>query len=315
MLCPICQTESRKFGKDRYGNQRFQCIPCGKTFAEREARPLGTMRIGVDKALHVLQLLLEGMSIRATMCVTGTNRNTILDLLALMGDRCEKLLATRIKGLPVEEVQVDEVWGYVFCKEKTRTRAYPDQAEVGDAYCFVGIERSTKLIRAWHLGRRSTEDTHAFARKLAAATTGRFQVTTDGFRPYQSVIPAELKGVDFATLAKLYATKDDDYRYSPGEVTGTVKNVCCGSPDPQKICTSHVERGNLTVRTQDRRMTRLTNAFSKKWANHHHSMALHFAWFNFGRVHRTLKTTPAVAAKLEERPWTLRELVERSTQS
>ena len=314
MLCPTCQIEGRKFGKDRYGNQRFQCLTCRKTFADREARPLGTMRVTIDKALSVLQLLLEGMSIRAAMRVTGTNRNTILDLLALMGQRCEKMLETRIKGLPVQDVQVDEVWGFIFCKEKTRTRAYPDQAEVGDAYCFVGIERSTKLILAWHLGRRSTEDTHAFARKLAHATTGRFQVTTDGFRPYQSVMPAELKGVDFATLAKLYATKDE-HRYSPGEVTGTVKTICCGNPDPSKICTSHVERGNLTVRMQDRRMTRLTNAFSKKWANHHYSMALHFAWFNFGRVHMTLKTTPAVAAGLEERPWTLRELVKRSTLS
>jgi hypothetical protein len=115
-------------------------------------------------------------------------------------------------------------------------------------------------------------------------------------------------------LVKVYATKDD-HKYSPGEVSGTVKTPCCGDPDPDRICTSHVERQNLTVRMQNRRMTRLTNAFSKKWENHSASLALHFAYYNFCRVHSTLKATPAMAAGLEERPWTLRELVEKSTQS
>jgi transposase-like protein/IS1 family transposase len=315
MQCPTCQNEARKFGRDRDGNQRFQCQTCRKTFSDRPARLLGDMRIELEKALQVLQLLLEGMSVRATMRVTGINRNTILDLLALMGDRCELLLEDRLKGIPVADVQVDEVWGYVFCKEKKRTRKYEGQEEVGDAYCYIGVERTTKLILAWHLGRRSTEDTHEFARRLAAATSGQFQVTTDGFKPYQTAILSILPGADFATLIKTYATKGDEHRYSPGEVNGTIKAVCCCNPDPDKICTSHVERGNLTIRMQDRRMTRLTNAFSKKWNNRRASMALHFAWFNFGRIHQTLKTTPAVAAGLESRPWTLRELVERSARS
>ena len=326
MLCPSCQTQGRKFGKDRDGNQRFQCLGCRKTYSQRPVNLLGSMRLDLDKALTVLKLLLEGMSIRATMRVTGVNRNTILDLLALMGDRCEKLLERRIQDMPVNDVEVDEVWGFVAMKERQRARKCPDKDGVGDAYCFIGMERTTKLILAWHLGRRDYNDTVEFARKLARATTGHFQVTTDGFKPYQSVIPSAFQGVDFATLVKTFATKDD-HRYSPGEVNGTIKKTCCGNPDPAKICTSHVERGNLTVRMTDRRMTRLTNAFSKKWANHHASMALHFAWFNFGRVHQTLTeatrgedktrrpvpTTPAMAAGLESQPWTLRELVERST--
>ncbi len=315
MLCPTCQTEARKFGKDRAGHQRFQCVTCKATFADRPVKPLGDMRLDMDKAVSVLHHLLEGVSVRATMRLTGVNRNTTLDLLALIGDRCELLLEDRLKAIPVNDVQVDEVWGYVFCKEKTRTRKYAEQAELGDAYCYIGMERTTKLVLAWHVGRRSTEDTHEFARKLAAATTGHFQITTDGFKPYQTAIPSILGNVDFATLIKTYATKGDEHRYSPGEVNGTIKAHCCGSPDPARICTSHVERGNLTVRMQDRRMTRLTNGFSKKWDNHRASMALHFAWFNFGRVHMTLKTTPAVAAGLESRPWTLRELVGRSTLS
>lgn len=320
MICPACQNEARKFGKDRDGNQRFQCLTCKKTFADRPARLLGDMRITVEQAEKVLQLLLEGMSVRATMRVTGMNRNTILDLLALMGERCEKLLDARCKDIPVADVQVDEVWGFVQMKEKTRTIQCPDQAEVGDAYCFIGMERGTKLILAWHLGRRSKEDTHEFAYKLAHATTGHFQITTDGFKPYQTAIPSILgSNVDFGVLVKTYATKDD-HRYSPGEVNGTIKTPCCGSPDVEKICTSHIERQNLTVRMQDRRMTRLTNAFSKKWDNHRASMALHFAWFNFGRPHQTLtkdrkaKTTPAMASGLEDHVWTIRELIEKSTQ-
>lgn len=320
MLCPACQTEARRFGKDRDGNQRWQCRACKKTFSERAVRPLGAMRLELDKALSVLQLLVEGMSVRAAMRVTGVNRTTILELLAQMGERCDVLSSERIRNLPVQDVQADEVWGYVFCKEAKRAKKYPDQDEIGDAYCFTALERHTKLILAWHLGRRDTVNCCEFAFKLSKATTGTFQITTDGFKPYQLAIPGELNGVAFATLVKQYATKDD-HRYSPGEVTGTYKTPCCGSVDPGRICTSHVERKNLTIRMQGRRMTRLTNAFSKKWDNHWSALSLWFAYYNFCRPHQTLSkqaqrpTTPAMAAGIEDHPWTLRELVERSTLS
>jgi transposase-like protein/IS1 family transposase len=319
MQCPACQNEARKFGKDRDGNQRFQCLTCRKTFADRPARPLGDMRLDVDKALQVIKLLVEGMSVRATMRCTGVNRTTILDLLAFVGGNCERLMAQRFSKLTVNDVQVDEIWGFVGMKEKTRERFYKGLDEVGDAYCFVGIERGTKLILAWHLGRRCKEDTIEFAHKLAAATTGQFQITTDGYKPYKTAVPAILPDADFAQLIKEYATKDD-HKYSPGEVIGTKKVVRNGNPDRAKISTSHVERSNLTIRMQDRRMTRLTNAFSKKWANLRASHALHFAYYNFCRLHQTLteqaecKTRPAMAAALETEIWTLRELVERSTQ-
>ncbi len=326
MQCPTCKNYGRKFGKDRDGNQRFQCATCRKTFSERPVSLLGDMRIDLDKALQVLQLLVEGMSVRAAMRVTSVNRTTILSLLSLMGERCESLLAERIHKLPARDVQCDEIWGYVFCKEKTRNKDYKEKDGVGDAYCFTAIERHTKMMLAWHLGRRDTENCCEFAFKLHKATSGEFQVTTDGFKPYQLAIPGELNGVAFATLVKEYATKDD-HRYSPGEVIGTYKKPCCGNVDPNRICTSHVERKNLTIRMQTRRMTRLTNAFSKKWENHHASLALWFAYYNFCRPHQTLteqsrdddgknpvQTTPAMAAGIEAKPWTLRELVERSTQ-
>jgi len=321
MQCPTCQTEARKFGRDRDGNQRYQCLTCRKTFADRPVRPLGDMRIDLDRAIQVLQLLVEGMSIRAAMRVTRVNRSTILDLLAFIGTSCERMMATRFVGLPVADVQVDEVWGFVGMKEKTRERFYAGLEEAGDAYCFIAIERTSKLIMAWHQGRRSAEDAREFAAKLAVATAGQFQVTTDGFKPYRTAIPENLPTADFATLVKEYATKDDEHRYSPGEVSGIKKKAVNGDPDMHRACTSHIERQNLTVRMQNRRMTRLTNAFSKKWANHRASLALHFAYYNFCRPHQTLteqaecKTTPAMAAGLESELWSLRQLVERSTHS
>ncbi len=158
----------------------------------------------------------------------------VVDLLALIGERCEQLLDGRVQGVPVGDVQCDEIWGFVSMKEKTRLRKYPDEAEVGDAYCYVGMERETKLILAWHLGRRSKDDTEEFTDKLALATSGQFQVTTDGYKPYKAAIPAALPAADFAQLVKHYATKVD-HKYSPGDVVGTDKVPCCGDPDPARI--------------------------------------------------------------------------------
>src|SRR5687767_2727374 len=157
MLCPTCQTEARKFGKDRDGNQRYQCIICRTTFADRPARLLGDMRIDLDKALSCLHHLVEGTSVRATARLVGTDRDTILALLDLIGERCNKLLLGRLKGVPVVDVQADEIWSFVGMKEKTRKVAQPDETYLGDAYCYVGIERHSKLILAWHLGKRDEE--------------------------------------------------------------------------------------------------------------------------------------------------------------
>lgn len=323
MNCPACQNVTRKFGRDRKGNQRHQCLTCGKTFADIPARPLGDMRLPMEKALACLKLLVEGNSVRATCRISGVAKRTVLDLLVFVGERCETMLSGRVKDMPVADVQCDEVWDFVGCKEKTRLKKHPEQIEIGDAYCFTAVERNTKLVLAWHLGTRTPEDTEIFADKLADATDGRFQVSTDGFKPYYMAIPNALPFSDFAQLIKEYATKQDEARYSPGEVTGTKKKIVYGNPDPAKICTSHVERHNLTIRMGNRRMTRLTNAFSKKWMNHRASLALTFAYYNFCRPHQTLTaatrgedkskksvpTTPAMAAGLEDHPWTMEELV------
>ena len=266
------------------------------------------MRLPLDRALLCLQLLLEGNSIRSTERITGVHRDTIMGLLEVAGLRAERLLEKRIRGLRVKDVQCDELWGYVGMKEKRKT---VDTDLLGDAYCFVAIERHTKLILAWHLGRRSAPDTRLFTEKLREATTGRFQITTDGFQPYVNAIESSFGiDVDFAQLVKVYSSPaDGEQRYSPGEVVDAVLIPRVGMPDYQRICTSHVERQNLTIRMAMRRMTRLTNAFSKKWANLKYAYALWFAFYNFCRAHKTLRVTPAMESGLTNHVWTLQELL------
>jgi IS1 family transposase len=215
--------------------------------------------------------------------------------------------------LRVKDVQCDELWGYVGMKEKTKTRKGREQTTIGDAYTFVAIERHSKLVLAWHLGRRTERDTVAFTEKLAAATEGNFQVTTDGFAAYRDAIVLSLgtQGVDFAQLVKLYATSpESEIRYSPAKCIGCKKTPVFGNPDQAKISTSHVERQNLTMRMQMRRLTRLTNAFSKKWEKLYAMLSLYFAWYNFCRVHQTLRVTPAMEAGITDHIWEIKELLD-----
>ena len=324
MICPTCQAESRKFGKDRYGNQRFQCLTCKKTFSDRPAEPLDDMRLDMDKAILCLKLLTEGNSIRATGRISGVAKNTILALLAVVGEKCETLLRTRLKDIPATNVQADEIWGFVRMKEKQAQKKNAAN-DVGDAYCFVATDRHTKLILAWHLGKRDGMNTIEFMEKVVASTRGHFQLDTDGFRAYPQVVSAVFESygrtVDHAAVIKTYGKLDDDHRYSPSAVLTTEYVCCSGAPDLSKACTSHIERQNLQIRMQTRRMTRLTNAFSKKWENHAYALALHFATFNFVTPHGTLskeagrKTTPAMAAGLADHPWTLEELLQEATAS
>ncbi|HLW79233.1 MAG TPA: hypothetical protein VKU44_06500, partial [Terriglobia bacterium] len=168
MQCPVCQTASKKFGKPK-GFQRYHCPTCRKSWSERPARPLGEMRLPVERALLVLHLLTEGCSIRSIERITGTEKRTILRLLVQVGEGCERLLTELVKGATVEDVQADEVWGYVRCKEGTKTRKNIQDPDAGDAYCFIGLERHSKLILAWHLGRRDRWHTHDFMEKLSTA--------------------------------------------------------------------------------------------------------------------------------------------------
>jgi transposase-like protein/IS1 family transposase len=318
MRCPTCQTEARRFGRNRNGSQRYQCLACRRTFTPTGDRPLGTMRLAPERAVMVLRMLLEGSSIRSIERLTGVNRNTVMSLLVLIGERCQSFLDATVTKLSAKDVQADEIWAFVGCKEKIRERENYDNL-FGDAYCFTALEKSTKMIIAWHLGKRSPADTDLFAQKLARATAGRFQLTTDGFTPYRTAIPAALGArVDFARLVKIYGFPEgEEKRYSPAQVVGAVATHCCGNPDMGEVCTSHVERSNLSIRMSVRRLTRLTNAFSKKWANHEAALALFFCFYNYCRPHQTLsedagyKKTPAMAAGLTDRVWSVGELLIR----
>lgn len=261
-----------------------------------------------EKAALILKMLVEGVSVRSVERLTGVHRDTILKLLVLAGERCERLLEERIKQVAVRDVQCDEIWGFCGCKERNNTDGDPLR---GDAYCFVALERSTKLVLSWHLEKRSRRDTMEFTEKVNEATRGQFQVTTDGFPAYPDAIHTCLgTRVDYAQLIKVYGSaSEDEHKYSPAQVIDAIAKPVFGNPDDQKICTSHVERQNLSIRMGMRRMTRLTNAFSKKWENLKAAYALWFAWYNFCRVHQTLRVTPAMQAGITNHIWNLGELM------
>lgn len=312
MTCHSCQTQCKRFGKHRNGLQRFRCNQCHKTYTEDHERPLDQMRLPLDRACAVLQLLLEGMSIRSAERITGIHRDTILRLLVLAGERCERLMEERLQSIDVRDVEVDEIWGYVFKKEAHKTAYEQQYAEMGDAYCFVAMERNTKLVLTYYLGKRNAPATEYFIARLGGATSSRpYQLTSDGFNGYRTAVKKQLRGrVNFAQLVKVYASpREGEQRYSPGEVVEAVPEVVMGSPDPVRICTSHIERQNLSIRMGMRRMTRLTNGFSKKWGNLEAAYALWFAFYNFCRKHATLRVTPAMKSGLTDHVWEIGELL------
>ena len=315
MECATCNAPSKKFGKDRSGNQRFRCLTCRKTFSSRPERPLGAMRLPVERALLCLHLLCEGNAVRAVERITGTSKRAILDLLCQVGEGCEKMLAEKIQGVPVQDVQADEVWSYIRCKQGTKERRQITDPEAGDAYCFIGMERTSKLVLAWHLGRRNRWDADDFMAKLSNATAGDFQLSTDGFAAYPDAVEFNLGArVDYAQVVKTFGTAggEEVRRYAPPRLLGQEKIKISGEPVEDRICTSHIERGNWTLRGHLRRFTRLSNGFSRKKANLRAALALYFGYYNFVRFHKSIKMTPAMKAGVARAPWSLADLLRES---
>jgi transposase-like protein/IS1 family transposase len=312
MTCESCQIDCQRFGKHRNGLRRFRCPQCGKTYTEPHKQFLEGMQVKPDDAILALRLLLEGNSIRSTERVTGMDRNTIMKLLVIAGEKCEKVMGRLIVNVPVKDVQADEIWAYVGKKEAHKLPFEKDDDSIGDAYCYVAMERHSKLVLNFALGRRNQATTDIFIEGLRHATSGnqRFQISTDGFQPYISAITTTLSDrCDYAMQIKEYRSAPDEHRYSPGEVVSMEVVPVMGNPDTRRISTSHVERQNLTIRMCVRRLTRLTNAFSKKWDNLWAAYCLHFAWYNFGRIHQTLRVTPAMEAGITSHVWDLKELL------
>jgi IS1 family transposase len=268
------------------------------------------MYLAVGKAEMVLKLLLEGNSVSSVERITEVHHTTILKLLVLAGEKCERIMAEKIRNVEVRDVECDELWAFIGKKQK-RVRPQDDQ-NFGDCYTFVAIERHSKLVLNIAMGKRDQATTDVFIEGVRHATRGFFQMTTDGFAAYKSAITTTLSDrCDFAQLIKVYrAAVEGDARYSPAEVSSVEVVPVMGRPDPERICTSIVERSNLSTRMGLRRFTRLTNAFSKKWENHWAAVACWFTFYNFCRVHKSLRMTPAMAAGIADHIWTVRELLE-----
>jgi IS1 family transposase/transposase-like protein len=315
MIVSVCQHEkTKKHGKDKNGNPRRRCCLCGKTWIVAD-RPLGAMRTSVKEAALALGMLLEGMSVRAVGRLTGLKPNTICDLILTVGDNCQRLLAEKVKGVNAQDIQCDELWGFVLMKERQR-RAGHMTGDEGDWWTYIGIDRDTKLVLAHHVGQRDGDSCERFVRKLYNATSGRCQISTDGLGAYSLNIPFVFRGeVDFGQLIKKYQNTKSEGRYSPPRIIRATKRAMYGDPDMDLVCTSHVERLNLTVRMTLRRFTRLTNGHSKSLAHHKAMLAIFFAWYNLCRKHETLKATPAMAAGLTDKPWTIRELLEKAART
>jgi transposase-like protein/IS1 family transposase len=311
-IAVTCNHEkTRKNGKDHLGNERTRCCDCGKSWIVKADRTLGDMRIPKEKAIMALRMMLEGNSLWSIHRLTGLSRHTLNDLLLYVGKKCVKFWDARMKDIPVNDVQCDELWSFIGCKEKTRRALKRDEC-FGDSYTFLAIERDTKLVLTYYTGKRSPISTQIFLQKLADSVKDGFQITTDGYGPYHALVPSMLwqKKIDFAMLIKIFGNeRTGPARYSPAPIIGTIRKHICGSPDMDRVCTSHCERLNLSVRMSIRRMTRLTNGFSKSPVQHEAAMVLWLVYYNFCRVHTAHKMTPAVMAGIATETWSVETLL------
>jgi IS1 family transposase len=259
---------------------------------------------------QVIRCLIEGCSMRATVRMTGAAKNTVVKLLEDMGTACAAYHDEHVRNIRVRRLQCDEIWCFVGAKAKN---VYLDKKAEGwgDIWTWVGIDADTKLVVGYLVGGRDAGWALEFMQDCADRIRGRVQVTTDGHKAYFSAVEGAFgMDVDYAMLQKIYgASGEPEKRYSPATCIGCDMKVVSGNPDPKHVSTSYVERQNLTMRMSMRRFTRLTNGFSKKAANHCHSVALHYMYYNFCRVHQTLRVTPAMEAGIANHVWTVEELI------
>jgi IS1 family transposase len=266
-------------------------------------------RLDTSRQVQVVKCLCEGMSIRGTVRLTGAAKNTIVGLLQDMGCACAAFHDRNVRGLRVRRLQCDEIWSFVGAKQKN---ASPEKKEAGwgDAWTWTAIDADTKLCVSYLVGGRTTGWATDFMLDCRERIVGNPQITTDAHKPYLKAVEDAFGGdADYAMLHKVYgASNEPEHRYSPATCIGCDMKVVSGDPDPAHVSTSYVERQNLTMRMSMRRFTRLTNGFSKKVENHGHAVALYFMFYNFCRVHKTLRVTPAMEAGLADHVWTVEEL-------
>jgi IS1 family transposase len=274
-------------------------------------------RLDKAKQIQVVRTLVEGCSIRSTVRMTGVSKNTIAKLLVELGAACADYLDKSLVGLSGKRIQVDEIWQFVGAKEKNVPPSKRDQFGIGDVWTWVAIDADSKLICSWLVGKRDLGCATEFIQDLAGRLANRVQLTSDGLRCYLSAVADGFgSDIDYAVLVKVYGPDPQgERRYSPAICTNCDKITITGNPDSKHISTSYIERQNLTMRMSMRRFTLLTNAFSKKLENHVAAIALHFMHYNFVRIHQTLRVTPAMAAGVTDRLWSVDDIVDLLAQT
>lgn len=269
-------------------------------------------QLPLEKRTQIVNLLVEGSSLRAISRITGCSINTVTKLLVNVGTACQMYHDETVRGLATTKVQCDEIWSFVYSKEKNTTEGMK-AGGAGDVWTWTGIDADSKLIIDWFVGDRDAESANYFMEGIATRLSNRVQMTTDGLKIYLEAVYNNFEGlIDFAQLIKIYGGNEgvgNEKRYSPADCTGTKKVTVSGNPDKRHISTSYIERQNLTMRMHMRRFTRLTNGFSKKLENHCHAIALHFVYYNFGKIHKTLRVTPAMEAGLAKNVMSIEEIV------
>ena len=269
-------------------------------------------KLTTSKRVQILAMLCEGSSMRSISRVADVSINTVTKLLEDAGAACALIHDETVRGVKASRIQADEIWSFCYAKAKNVATAKDAPADAGDVWTWTALDADTKLIVSWFCGDRSGESAITLMDDLRERLSNRVQLTTDGHRAYLDAVEGAFGGdVDYAQLIKLYGpTVTAPGRYSPAECVGIRKANVEGSPDPKHISTSYVERQNLTMRMSMRRFTRLTNGFSKKLDNHMHALALYFVHYNFCRIHKTLRMSPAMAAGVSDRLWSLENIVE-----
>jgi len=271
-------------------------------------------RLSTEKRAQIIGCLVEGMSIRATVRITGAAKNTITKLVVDLGQACAEYQDRTLRDLPCTTIEVDEIWGFCYAKQKNVPEQFRGTPGYGDVWTHVAVCADTKLVPSWLVGERTVEDGWTFMADLKSRLRNRVQLTTDGHPAHSAAIGLTFgRDIDWAIIEKIYRTPHDgERRYSPPVCTGTKVRVRKGDPDPAKVSTSYVKRQNLTMRMGMRRFTRLTNGFSKKIENMTYAVSLYYLHYNFARPHTTLANpyprTPAMAAGVADHVWSLQEI-------
>jgi IS1 family transposase len=267
-------------------------------------------KLSLQRRAQIIGCLVEGNSVRATCRMTNSSKDAVLKLVADAGKACLDYQREHLRNLPCKRIQCDEIWSFVYAKAKNVPKELRGQFGYGDVWTWTAIDADTKLVPCWYVGTRGAQAATTFMRDLASRLSNRVQLTTDGHHAYLNAVDSAFaRDIDYAMLVKHYAaTPEGEVRYSPAVCTGCEKTEVRGRPDPDHISTSYVERQNLNMRMGMRRFTRLTNAFSKKVENHGHAIALFYLYYNFARIHQTLRVTPAMEAGVSDHVWSIEEI-------